>query len=52
MNLKAFGKYIQHKSITRRLHQARKESDARTLAAPPASRTFRRRAVSKRTGTA
>jgi len=52
MNLKAFGKYLRNKSISHRLHQARKDSYERMLAFPDTSRTLRRRPVSKRTGTA
>lgn len=52
MNLKAFGKYLQHKSISQRLHQARKDSDQRMLTSQETGRTFRRRPTPKRTGTA
>ena len=52
MNLKTFGKYLQHKSISQRLHQARKDSHERMLASHETSRTFRRRPAPKRTGTA
>jgi hypothetical protein len=52
MKLKAFGKYLRHKSVSRLLHQARKDSSERMLAYQETSRTFRRRPAPKRTGTA
>jgi YD repeat-containing protein len=52
MNLKTFGKYLQRKSVSRLLHQARKDSHERPSVSHEPSRTFRRRPAPKRTGTA
>lgn len=52
MNLKTFGKYLQRKSVSRLLHQARKDSQERLSASHEPGRTFRRRPAPKRTGTA
>jgi hypothetical protein len=52
MKLNAFGKYLRRKSVSRLLHQARKDSCERMLAYQETRRTFRRRSAPKRTETA
>jgi hypothetical protein len=51
VNLKAFARYIQDKSVTQLLHHARKESLKRIVAHEDLSLSPRKKAGQKRTGT-
>jgi hypothetical protein len=51
MDLKAFAKYIQDKSVSQLLHRARKESLKRILAHEEALQAARKKPAQKRTGT-
>jgi len=51
MDLKAFAKYIQDKSISQLLHRARKESLKRILAHEETKAGARTKPAQKRTGT-